>query len=612
VSPMARVHRRAAWLAVVLLGLSVLLMGIGAGVGSTGWSSIRNLAGDPAAWQIVLDIRLPRTLGAWLAGALLGLAGAVAQGLFRNPLADPFLLGSASGASLGVALALALFGASPLAASWLTTLGLTGAAFVGAMAAVLLTLALARGVQHTLRLLLAGVIVGVVLGALGSLVTLMVPETMPAMQAFLLGSTGFVGWPACVPMGIAFVLCLTTAWTVSPVLDGLTLGEATARQPGPAAGALATLALVAVTGPGHRGRGGADRPDRLCRPGRAAPGALGGPRPPMPGWWGCRRWPDGRCTAAGGRSCWRAAVIAPQELPVGVLTAVLGGGYLLWLMHRRVAAPRGRCERYGFGRRWACPCGAGLASEIPRFCTVLDLSLPAGTLDLHRRAQRRRQIHVAQGAGRAHCPTPAQVTSARLADGRPCRAGMRARQLAWLGPERRLGAEDLSAWDVAMLGRLPHQPWLVGAQRGRPRRGGASAARHAGLGTGASARAGPALRRRAPARAAGPRAGRAGTGAAHGRTPGQPRPAAPGRLVAHGAASRSLRGVTVVSVLHEISHGVACRFELVDPVCKASCSLARVPAHEAATHVAAGGRCSKDRIAIHPLAGTSGWRCRSL
>ncbi|HPL77580.1 MAG TPA: iron chelate uptake ABC transporter family permease subunit, partial [Burkholderiaceae bacterium] len=125
---MARVHRRAAWLAVLLLGLSVLLMGIGAGVGSTGWASIRKLADDPAAWQIVIDIRLPRTLGAWLAGALLGLAGAVAQGLFRNPLADPFLLGSASGASLGVALALALFGASPLAASWLTTLGLTGAA----------------------------------------------------------------------------------------------------------------------------------------------------------------------------------------------------------------------------------------------------------------------------------------------------------------------------------------------------------------------------------------------------------------------------------------------------------------------------------------------------
>ena len=120
------------------------------------------------------DIRLPRTLGAWLAGALLGLAGAVAQGLFRNPLADPYLLGSASGASLGVAVALVLFGGSPPATQWLVRLGLTGAAFVGAVVAVLLTLALARGVQQTLRLLLAGVIVGVVLGAMNDLITIAV------------------------------------------------------------------------------------------------------------------------------------------------------------------------------------------------------------------------------------------------------------------------------------------------------------------------------------------------------------------------------------------------------------------------------------------------------
>ncbi len=113
---------------------------------------------------------------------MLGLAGAVAQGLFRNPLADPFLLGSASGASLGVALALVALGASPLAADWLVRLGLTGAAFVGAVAAVLLTLALARGVQHTLRLLLAGVVVGVVLGAFTSLITLSFPETLQACR----------------------------------------------------------------------------------------------------------------------------------------------------------------------------------------------------------------------------------------------------------------------------------------------------------------------------------------------------------------------------------------------------------------------------------------------
>jgi ABC-type Fe3+-siderophore transport system permease subunit len=103
--------------------------------------------------QIVWDIRLPRTLGACLPRARCwAWPGAVAQGLFRNPLADPFLLGSASGASLGVALALAWAGhaGSPhLPREWLVRLGLTGAAFVGAVLAVLLTLAAgARRAAH--------------------------------------------------------------------------------------------------------------------------------------------------------------------------------------------------------------------------------------------------------------------------------------------------------------------------------------------------------------------------------------------------------------------------------------------------------------------------------
>jgi iron complex transport system permease protein len=86
-----------------LLALSLMAVAMGLMTGSLGWAWHID-------WQdpIVQDIRLPRTLGAWLAGALLGLAGALAQGLFRNPLADPYLLGSASGASLGVALALAM------------------------------------------------------------------------------------------------------------------------------------------------------------------------------------------------------------------------------------------------------------------------------------------------------------------------------------------------------------------------------------------------------------------------------------------------------------------------------------------------------------------------
>ena len=134
-------------LALWLLLLSGAGVAVGTAVGSTGLASWWSAGQDNTAWQIVWDIRLPRSVGAWTAGALLGLSGAVAQGLFRNPLADPYLLGSASGASLGVALALALFGGHPFATEWLLRLGLTGAAFVGAVLAVLLTLALARGVN---------------------------------------------------------------------------------------------------------------------------------------------------------------------------------------------------------------------------------------------------------------------------------------------------------------------------------------------------------------------------------------------------------------------------------------------------------------------------------
>ena len=140
-------------LGALLALLGGLLVLLGTGVGSTGlenlWPLLWGGQGDAAeramALQIVWDIRLPRTLGAWAAGALLGLAGAVAQGLFRNPLADPYLLGSASGASLGVATVLALMGGgagmvggaraamavSVYSSHWLVRLGLTGAAFAG-------------------------------------------------------------------------------------------------------------------------------------------------------------------------------------------------------------------------------------------------------------------------------------------------------------------------------------------------------------------------------------------------------------------------------------------------------------------------------------------------
>jgi iron complex transport system permease protein len=317
-------------MALALLAASGLLAILGAGVGSTGWESVWAARSDPLAWQIISDIRLPRTLGAWLAGGLLGLAGAIAQGVFRNPLADPYLLGSASGASLGVALSMAALGSSPFALAGLARLGVTGAAFAGAALAVLLTLVLARGVHNALRLLLAGVVVGVVLGAAASLVLLMNPDIMQAMQSFMLGNTAFMGWSACALMLAVLVFALLLAWGLGRVLDGLSLGEATAHSLGLPLAPLRLvliLALALATGTAVAQTG------MIAFVGLAAPHLVRSMVPAMHRWLLVLSAGMGAVLllAADLLARW---LIAPQELPVGVLTAVLGGSYLLWLMHR--------------------------------------------------------------------------------------------------------------------------------------------------------------------------------------------------------------------------------------------------------------------------------------
>jgi iron complex transport system permease protein len=317
--------------AVGLLLMGAALVLLGAGVGSNGFESLLRALDEPAALQIVRDIRLPRTLGAWAAGALLGLAGAVAQGLFRNPLADPFLLGSASGASLAIAIALALFGGSPFATQWLIRAGLSGAGFVGAVVGVMLTLLLANGVQHTLRLLLAGVIVGVVLGAVKDMISLAVPDILQAMQAFSLGSTGFIGWSSCGLMAGAWLVCMAVAWLLSRGLDGLSLGEATAQSLGlPLVPMRAALVLVLALATGTA----VAQTGLIAFVGLAAPHLVRSAVKTTHGWLILLSSLTGAAllTTADILARW---VIAPQELPVGVLTAVLGGSYLLWLMHRR-------------------------------------------------------------------------------------------------------------------------------------------------------------------------------------------------------------------------------------------------------------------------------------
>jgi iron complex transport system permease protein len=216
-------------------------------------------------------------------------------------------------------------------------LGLTGGAFVGSALAVALTLLLARGVQHTLRLLLAGVVVGVVLGAMASLLLQLSPLALASMQGFLLGSTAYVGWPAVALMAATWLPALLLALALARALDALSLGESTAMSLGlPLAGmrllliglmALATAVAVAQTG-------------LIAFVGLAAPHLV-----------------RARALAAGGHrrllllaslvggalllaaDLAARGLLAPQELPVGVLTAVIGGVYLLISLNRRGPAP---------------------------------------------------------------------------------------------------------------------------------------------------------------------------------------------------------------------------------------------------------------------------------
>jgi iron complex transport system permease protein len=314
---------------LLLAAAAAFVLGLLAG--GQGWSfAVRD------ELNLILDIRAPRSLGAWCAGALLGLAGALAQGLFRNPLADPYLLGSAAGASLGVVLVLVAGGA--LGANWggqavsaLLQMGLLGAAFLGALGGVALTLLLARGAAQPLVLLLAGVVVGVLLTAVSDLLTLLSPQALRGRQVFLLGTTSFLGWQGVAVMASTVALVLGLALRFAKLLDALVLGDDTASSLGlPLASArLGLVALMALaTG------------SAVAQVGLVAFVGLVAPHMVRARVLVAHRALLGLSALMGGLLLLAADVaarvlLAPRELPVGLLTAVLGGAYLLVLMRRR-------------------------------------------------------------------------------------------------------------------------------------------------------------------------------------------------------------------------------------------------------------------------------------
>ncbi|MEZ5616204.1 MAG: iron ABC transporter permease [Rhodocyclaceae bacterium] len=316
-------------LLLALLGLASLAAALSAGSLAVSAGDVgRALLGDTSdvAAEVVRELRLPRALAAFACGGLLALAGALMQVLLRNPLADPYVLGISGGASVG-ALGAMLFG--------LPLLLVNGGAFAGALAATLLVFGLARGDGSwtQTRLLLTGVIVAAGCGAAVALILSVAPENqLRGMLFWLMGDLSHAAsfWPALAMLALGILAALP----FSRDLNLLARGDLAARALGvPVArlrggvyvlAALATAAAVTTTGSvgfvglvvPHLVRLAIGNDQRVLLPAAAlAGGAL--------------------LTLA---DTLARTIVAPQQLPVGVLTALIGVPVFLYLLTR---SPRG-------------------------------------------------------------------------------------------------------------------------------------------------------------------------------------------------------------------------------------------------------------------------------
>lgn len=339
----ARRHRTAAWCGALTIAL-VFTMGAGIIAGPVDISmtdSIRILAhhllGTSLAEgtqvtqnAIVWDIRVPRVLLGAAVGAGLALAGVILQALVRNMLADPYILGVNSGASVGAAAAV-LFGAGAGFGDY----ALQGSAFLGALAASLLVFFIARGAGRltSIRLLMSGVAVGYALSAATSFLIFASDsaEGARSVMFWLLGSLGLAGWNG--PLAVIIVVVTSVAAVLmiwGRQLDALTAGDETALTLGihperfrlvllvvscllvgvivAMAGSIGFIGLV-VPHLARRIVGGAHR---SVLPVSALIGSI------------LLIWAD----------ILARTIVAPQEMPIGIITALVGAPFLLILVRR--------------------------------------------------------------------------------------------------------------------------------------------------------------------------------------------------------------------------------------------------------------------------------------
>ena len=320
-------RQRAILILVSLSLLAVASFGLALMVGSFKVSPAEVFAAllgqEGGAGDIVLQLRLPRALAGFACGGLLALAGALMQVLLRNPLADPYVLGISGGAGVGAMFAI-LIG--------LPTLGIDGLAFAGALGAMFLVFGLAHGDGSwtQTRLLLTGVIVAAGCGALVALMLSIAPDTkLRGMLFWLMGDLAQAGssWPPLLALAIALTLAMPFARELNLLARGMmqaqALGVAVNRLRY-AIFLLASLATAAsVTTAGSIGFVGLVVPHLV----RLATG--NDQRLLLPA-----------SVLAGGSMLVLAdtlarTVIAPQQLPVGVLTALIGVPVFLFLLSRQ-------------------------------------------------------------------------------------------------------------------------------------------------------------------------------------------------------------------------------------------------------------------------------------
>lgn len=212
----------------------LLHIGIGSYLWISPWQVLAevargNLGGSEVLNNVVWSLRLPRAIGCVLVGALLGGVGSVFQALFRNPLAEPYIIGVSSGAAVGGTVALV----GGLAGAWYG-LGVLAMGFAGGMGSLLLVTSLARrrGSISVPTLLLAGVVVGSLLSAVLTLILLTAGEDTYNVLRWLLGSMATLFWDRLAVMAIVLALGGAILVRISRQLNAFSVSETQAQQLG--------------------------------------------------------------------------------------------------------------------------------------------------------------------------------------------------------------------------------------------------------------------------------------------------------------------------------------------------------------------------------------------